>query len=162
MRPEAQDVHGTLEASGLPPELLASCEGFDGCPESAAPPPLARMAVELPAPGPTSTTIRVVGWAIKQISLETAGSDAIHVWALPVGGGPSTGSGQAPVFVGDATAATRVARPDVANAFGGEYLDSGFDITGTLAPGTYNLVVFARNSVTLVFDQMRIVRITVN
>ena len=78
---------------------------------------------------------------------------AIHVWALPVGGG-------APVFVG--AASSRVERQDVANLYGGEFLKSGFDITGTLAPGTYNLVVFARNSVTLVFDQMRIVRITVN
>ena len=39
---------------------------------------------------------------------------------------------------------------------------AGFDFTGTLAPGTYDLVVFARNTRTLRFDQPRVVRITVN
>jgi len=37
---------------------------------------------------------------------------------------------------------------------------SGFDVTGTLAPGTYDLAVFARNSRMRVFDQLRTVRIT--
>ena len=46
--------------------------------------------------------------------------------------------------------------------FGGEFYRSGFDFTGTLAPGTYDLYVFARNSITGVFDQARVVRITVD
>jgi hypothetical protein len=49
----------------------------------------------------------------------------------------------------------------VAAVFGGEFLMAGFDFTGPLAPGTYNLVVFARNDRTFVFDQLRVVRITV-
>ena len=127
----------------------------------AAPPPIARMALDLPAPGASSTTIRIAGWALKQIAIDTDGTDVIHAWAYPVAG-PSTGSGQAaaPVFVGAAT--QRVARADVAAIFGGEFLMSGFDFTGTLAPGTYDLVVFARNGRSLRFDQLRIVRITVN
>ena len=56
----------------------------------------------------------------------------------------------------------RVARSDIAAFFGGEFLRSGFDFTGTLAPGTYDLVVFARNIRTQRFDQLRIVRVTVN
>jgi hypothetical protein len=39
---------------------------------------------------------------------------------------------------------------------------SGFDFTGTLASGTYDLIVFVRNSRTLRFDQSRVVRVTVN
>jgi Putative Ig domain/FG-GAP-like repeat len=123
---------------------------FPGGAFVAAPPSAGRMAV-------TVTTfvrsVRVNGWALKQIGADTEGTDAIHVWALPVGGGPA-------VFVGAAT--NRDARPDVASVFGGEFLMCGFDITGTLAPGTYDVAVFARNSRTLLFDQLRLVRITVN
>ena len=118
----------------------------------AAPPAMRRMSLDLPAAGTTSSSIRVAGWALESIALDTAGTDAIHAWALPVAGG-------VPVFVGYAT--QRFARPDIATLFGAEYLMSGFDFTGTLAPGTYDLVVFARNSRTLLFDQIRIVRITV-
>ena len=63
------------------------------------------------------------------------------------------------MFVGAAPSGS--ARPDVAAFFGGEFLMSGFDFTGTLAAGTYDLVVFARNSRTLKFDQVRVVRVTV-
>ena len=38
---------------------------------------------------------------------------------------------------------------------------SGFDVTGTLPAGTSDLVVFVRNAVTLVFDNRRVVRVTV-
>ena len=54
----------------------------------------------------------------------------------------------------------RSRRARVARAFVGEFLMSGFDVTGTLAPGTYDLAVFARNSRMRVFDQLRTVRIT--
>ena len=69
-------------------------------------------------------------------------------------------AGGAPVFVGAAPG--RVARPDVAAFFGGEFLNAGFDFTGTLAPGTYDLIVFARNVRTLKFDQSLVIRITVD
>ena len=65
----------------------------------------------------------------------------------------------APRFV--AAALDRVARTDVAAIVGGEFLMSGFDISGPLPPGTYDLVVYVRNSRTLRFDQARVVRITV-
>jgi len=126
---------------------------FPGGAFVAAPPPQSRMTIDLPSSPAASTSIHVGGWALKQFGIDTAGTDAIHVWALPVGGG-------AAVFVG--AASSRVGRPDVANAFGGEFLMSGFDITGTLAPGTYDLAIFARNSRTLLFDQLRLVRVVVN
>ena len=118
----------------------------------AAPPAMARMSLDLPAPGTTNGSVHIAGWALKSNGIDTAGTDAIHAWAYPVTGG-------VPTFVG--AAVQRDARPDIGNLFGGEFLMSGFDFTGTLAPGTYDLVVFARNSRTLLFDQLRIVRVTV-
>jgi len=79
-------------------------------------------AVDLPAPSATSaTTIRIAGWAFRQVALDTVGTDAIDAWAYPAGGG-------APIFVNSVMA----------------------------------LVVFARNIRTQRFDQLRIVRVTVN
>jgi hypothetical protein len=49
----------------------------------------------------------------------------------------------------------------VANFLGGEFLGAGFDFTGTLAPGTYDLAVYVRNARSHVFNNVRVVRITV-
>jgi len=117
----------------------------------AAPVASARMGIDLAA-RTTGTQVRVGGWALREIATDTNGNDAIHVWALPVAGGT-------PIFVGAAT--FRFARSDVASIFGGEFLSSGFDVTGTLAAGTYDLVVFARNTRTGRFDQTRVVRVIV-
>jgi hypothetical protein len=94
----------------------------------------------------------MAGWAFVETSTAGPGDDAIHAWAYPVGGG-------SPVFVGAAT--SRAARPDVAAVFGGEFLLSGFDFTGTLAPGTYDLVIFVRDDTTHVYNLRRGGRITV-
>ena len=117
----------------------------------AAPVLSAHITVDIAA-RTTGSEVRVAGWALRAIAADTSGNDAIHVWALPVTGGT-------PVFVG--AASSRVARTDVAAFFGGEFLMSGFDFTGTLASGTYDLVVFARNSRTLKFNQTRVIRVTV-
>jgi hypothetical protein len=119
----------------------------------AAPPPLARMVVDAPAPGPTgSNSITVVGWTLKEDSTGGSNVDAIHVWAYPVAGG-------APIFVGAASGGD--SRLDVASFYGGEFGGSGFHVTGTLPPGTYDLVVFSRSAATRLFDNRRIVRIVV-
>ena len=63
------------------------------------------------------------------------------------------------IFVGTATPTTRI---DVANVFGSQFLGSGFQISGaTLPAGTYDLVVFAHSTVTMTFNNARVVRITV-
>jgi len=116
----------------------------------AGPPATGRMSIDL-ATG-TSGAIRIAGWALREGLGHTNGTDAVHVWAFPIVGG-------SPIFVGATT--DRGARADVAALFGGEFLRSGFDVTGTLPPGTYDLVVYVRNSRTLRFDQARVVRITV-
>jgi hypothetical protein len=131
--------------------LFAFDASFGGGVFVAAPTPVGRMVIDVvaqTAPG----QIRIAGWALRE-GTTGDGTDAIHAWAYPIAGG-------APVFV--AASSTRGARPDVAAYFGGEFLLSGFDFGGPLAPGTYDLVVYARNSTTLLFDQARVVRITVN
>ncbi len=103
----------------------------------------------------------IVGWALDRAAspsvpmnlLQTqTGVDAIQVWAYPI-------SGSAPVFVG---APARAARLDVANAFGSRFLGAGFQLTGaTLPAGVYDLVIFARSTVTREFSLVRVIRITV-
>ena len=129
--------------------LLALDPSFAGGVFVAGPPATGRMTIDLATA--TNGAVRVAGWALREGLGATVGTDAIHVWAFPVGGGT-------PTFVGAAN--ERGARADVAAAVGGEFLMSGFDISGTLAPGTYDLVVYVRNSRTLRFDQARVVRIT--
>ncbi len=131
--------------------LYALDRSFFGGTFVAGPAPSARMNVDV-AVRATGTEVRIAGWALRDGATDSTGTDLIHAWAVPAGGG-------APRFVGASTG--RTARPDVAAFFGGEFLMSGFDFTGTLAAGTYDLIVFARNSRTGRFDQARVVRITV-
>jgi hypothetical protein len=119
----------------------------------AGPPTLNRMSIDVPMAPDVTTTVRVAGWAFDESSSSAPGIDAVHVWALPVAGG-------APIFVGATT--TFIARPDVAALLGGEFLMSGFDVSGSLPAGTYDLVIFAHNSVTGIFDNRRVLRITVH
>jgi hypothetical protein len=124
--------------------------GFGGGLFVAGPTAVGRMNVDSAA-RTAGTDFRIAGWALREIASDTAGTDAIDAWAYPVGGG-------APVFVG--AAPTRVPRSDIASAFGGEFLMAGFDFSGTLGAGTYDLVVYARNSRTRIFDQVRVIRVT--
>jgi FG-GAP repeat len=127
---------------------------FSGGVFVAAPPSsVGRTSIDVAATIPGPVNVHVGGWTLKEIATDTEGTDAIHVWAAPLAGG-------APIFVG--AAASRAARPDVASTFGGEFLSSGFDVIGSLPPGAYDLYVFVRNSRTLFFDQLRVVRMTVN
>jgi hypothetical protein len=74
------------------------------------------------------------------------------VWAYPTSGGTSTFLG-APPFE---------ARTDIAAAFGRQFTNSGFSLTvTTLAPGRYDLVVYARSTVTGTY-QWRVKRIGVD
>jgi hypothetical protein len=93
------------------------------------------------------------GWAIDRGGAG-AGVDAVHVWAFPVAGG-------APVFVG--AAALGNWRPDVAGAFGGQYLYSGFNLVVANTPSgqLYDLVVSAHSALTGVFNQSRTIRVWV-
>jgi serralysin len=131
--------------------VLGFDPSFGGGVFVAGPPATGRMTIDLATAA--SGSVRVAGWALREGLGASVGTDAIHVWAFPAGGG-------APRFVG--ATLDRGARPDVAAGLGGEFLRAGFDVSGPLPPGTYDLVVYARNSRTLLFDQARLVRITVN
>jgi hypothetical protein len=77
----------------------------------------------------------VAGWAVDLDADTGNGVDTLHVWAYPVDGGD-------PVFLG---AADRGGiRPDVAALHGERFKDAGYGlIVKGLAPGAYNLAVFA-------------------
>ena len=112
-----------------------------------------RMVIDAPAAGGVvRPDFRVSGWAFQEGAPGT-GVDAIHVWAYPVGSA-------SPLFLGAATLGD--VRPDVGALFGPRYAPSGYhlDVTG-MADGRYDIVAFARNSATGVFDMHRLVRVRV-
>jgi hypothetical protein len=89
----------------------------------------------------------VNGWALNMSAILGTGSgvDAVHVWAFPPSG-PA-------VFVGAAQLGS--SRPDVGAAFGSQFTNSGWHVTGRgLAPGVYTLAAFARNTFNLQFSQV--------
>jgi hypothetical protein len=45
--------------------------------------------------------------------------------------------------------------------FGARYAPSGFDVTGTLPAGKFNIVAFARSTTTAGFDGVKVVQVTV-
>ena len=115
------------------------------------------LAVGVPAAGATvPSTFLIGGWALDQdAAAPGTGVDAVHVWAYR-----NPGSGIAPVFWG--AAQMGVPRPDVGALFGPRFNTAGFNlVVGPVAPGTYDVVIFARSSLSLVFETFRVVRITV-
>jgi hypothetical protein len=95
----------------------------------------------------------VGGWSIDTSAATGTGVDAIHVYAYPVA--PASGS---PVFLGTGTFGER---PDVAAIYGARFRTSGFAVTVSPPPGTWDIVVFARSTVSGQFDTSRVVRVTV-
>jgi len=112
------------------------------------------MSVDTPGTGAVlPRSFGVAGWAIDLGSAASSGVDAVHVWAYPA-------TGAAPMFFGAATVGGP--RPDVAAAFGGaQFLGSGYSVVGTLPAGVYDLVVFARSSLAETFNNVQVVRVTV-
>ena len=112
------------------------------------------MFVDSPRPGATVTSgFTVSGWAIDAAAPSGTGVDAVHVWAYPAAGG-------SPTFLG--ANAVWVSRPDVGAIFGGAFTPSGFNVaTSPLASGSWNLVVYARSTVTGTFSQSVLVPVRV-
>jgi hypothetical protein len=109
--------------------------------------------IDVPATDTTvGTSIRVAGWAIEVGAATGTGVDAVHVWAYPAAGG-------APLLIG--VASYGAARPDVGAIFGSPYTASGFDVTGSLPPGTSDIVAFAHSTTTNSFTGVRSVHVTV-
>jgi hypothetical protein len=117
--------------------------------------PSAFMNIDAPGSGPPLLQpFPLGGWAVDLAAASGTGVDAIHVYAFPSGGG-------APIFLGEATYG--VARPDIGGLFGAQFTNSGFGFTVTgLAPGVYQIVVFARSTVTGTFNNSDAIVLTVN
>jgi FG-GAP repeat len=119
----------------------------------AAAPPQPRISIDLPLTATVPPVFTIAGWATDGLATADSGVDAIHVWAIPIAGG-------APVFVG--VADLGFTRGDIAAIFGGFYSEPGYAlIGGPLAPGTYDVYVFAHSARSATFNNFRIVRITV-
>jgi hypothetical protein len=113
-----------------------------------------RMSMDSPASGTRAQPFTLGGWAIDLAAASGTGVDAIHVWALPTSGQPAR-------WVG--TASYGSMRGDVATAFGSsQFGASGYNITvNGLPPGTYDLVAYARSSISNSFDNWKVARVTI-
>jgi hypothetical protein len=95
----------------------------------------------------------VAGWATDLGSGLGSGVDLLHAWAYPRTGAP-------PVFLGAATYGG--IRPDVAAIHGEQFRESGYGfMVQGLAPGDYDIAVFAWSNVTGGFVSAKLVRVTV-
>ena len=113
------------------------------------------MAVENPPANSTQQQpFLTTGWALDFGAAAGPGVDMIHVWATRVSDGTHT-------FLGAASYGS--SRSDVAALFGSSFASSGYSLTVTgLAPGQYDITVFAHSTVTGTFNQMQTVRVNVN
>jgi hypothetical protein len=115
-----------------------------------------RLSIDLAALAPGSRMFNVAGWAIDTAAATGTGIDALHVYALPAGGG-------AAIFLGVATLG--VARADVGAAYGDRFASSGYllsidaDMAG-LTAGAYDVVVWAHSSAANAFTTAAVVRVT--
>jgi hypothetical protein len=118
------------------------------------PVPVVSANIDLPLAGVMSSgSFNVGGWALTQFASHTPGIEAIHIWALPVGGGTSR-------FLGVANLGG--SRPDVATIFGSTYATTGFNLGVTNLPsGTWDIAVFIWPTGASTFTTTRVVRITV-
>lgn len=114
-----------------------------------------QMWVDLPMAGTAvNQPFAVAGWALDRAASGGSGVDAVHVWALPAGGG-------AAIFLG--AAAYGASRPDVGAVFGSPFTGSGFGLTvSTLSPGSYQLIVYAHSTVSGTFNNAVQLHIVVN
>ena len=112
------------------------------------------MSIDIPAQGSSlPQPFHLGGWAVDVAAPSGTGIDTIHVWAFPASGG-------APTFAG--VPALGGVRPDVGAFFGSQFTASGYNmLVSGLAPGTYDVVVYAHSSVTNAFAAAQVVRVTV-
>jgi alpha-tubulin suppressor-like RCC1 family protein len=114
--------------------------------------------IDAPVAGSTvGSPFFVGGWAADLDSTVDTGVNTVHVWAYPV---DANGNRLDPIFVGPATYGG--ARPDVAAIYGARFENSGYGIiVNGLAPGTYDIAVFAFSTVTNSFTPAKIVRVKI-
>jgi hypothetical protein len=115
------------------------------------------ITIDTPASGATLTEpFALAGWAIDRASATGTGVDAVHVFAAR-----NDGSGAAAIFVGAATYG--VSRPDLGQAFGARFTQSGYQIAvAGLPAGPYRLIAYARHAATGGFTAVATRDVTVN
>ena len=114
-----------------------------------------RMTVDLPRSHETvSEPFTIAGWALDPQAPIGSGIDAVHVWAQ------RRDAAALPVFLG--AAELGAARPDVGRAFGAQFDATGFGLIAKgLAPGEYDVMVFAWNHRTARWEDARVVPVSV-
>ena len=117
-----------------------------------------QVIVDGPANGSiVAPSFAISGWAADLDSQVDRGVDTVHVWAYPVS---REGTREEPAFLGAATVG--LARPDVRAVHGDRFEASGYHLSiDRLAPGTYDLAVFAYSTVRGGFAPASVVRVTV-
>jgi glucose/arabinose dehydrogenase len=102
------------------------------------------LTVDVPTMGSTvDRDFMIAGWAIDPAAVSGSGVATIHMWGFRADGG-------ATVFLG---VPNIVDRPDVAAAFGAQFLHSGYGkIVSGLTPGTWWIGVYALSAVSGQFD----------
>ena len=99
----------------------------------------------------------VAGWAADLDAPSGPGVDVVHVWAYRVN---EAGTYDDPIWVGAAVLGG--ARPDVAAVYGDRFGAAGYGLSVQgLAPGTYDLAVFAYSTVRQGFMPAKTVRVVV-
>ena len=128
--------------------------GCSACANLSITAPPGDLSLDVPTIGsPIASPFLVGGWAINRSAPFGSGVDAVHVYAWPAAGG-------AAIFLGVATLGG--ARPDVAAAYGAQFLNSGFNlVAGSLNPGPYVIAVYTRNAQTATFDVVRTAAVSV-
>jgi hypothetical protein len=105
-------------------------------------PPVATPLTALDPPQPSGFFTNLSGWAADPAAPAGTGIDLIHVWAFPASGSPR--------FLG--AAPYGAARPDIAQRFGSQFLNSGYTFTVRGLPaGAYQIVAFARSTALGIF-----------
>jgi hypothetical protein len=112
------------------------------------------MTIDTPGAGASvGQPFNLAGWAIDRDAVTGPGVDAVHVWAFPADGGAAQ-------FVGAVT--TGGVRGDIGAIFGAQFANSGYNVAVSgLAPGHYQIAVYAHSTVTGTFNQARVVTVQV-
>jgi hypothetical protein len=115
------------------------------------------VTVQVDTPGSNQTItppFNIVGWAIDTRSTNGPGIDVLHAWAVPTNGGAATFVGV--IAVGDY-------RPDVGQAYGAQFTQSGFGVTmANIPPGAYTLVLYPHSTVTGAFEYDKVKTLNIN
>jgi hypothetical protein len=112
------------------------------------------VGIESPAANATiARPFVATGYALDGAATTGTGVSGLLAYAVPVDGG-------SPISLG---VTYGISRPDIAAAVGAQFQNSGFRVTvsTSLPPGTYDLAVISRSTVTGTYSAAHVIRVTV-